>query len=441
MEINKSSIKSSIQYYVLVVLLYITTFEEPLEFSALPFLYGIFNICAVNAVAFVIVRSLYRLYKRKLRLQNVIALAGAALYLVSGYVGYLNNHFQSSNNTIISMFDNMRFWLLLVFFYCIFKDFDFKRYASRISTHMFIISGFFTVMVIIDLVFKIWPRQIFRFGIGSVQLFYAHPTVLAAHTAFVLCMLCALVRYNRHAIIFIPGRLITLFLTIRLRVIGLVAVTVLMIIFFVLLDQKLTLKNGIVMLITAVTIGGKRFVRAYTSPDALKVARGQFAHNSIKIAKEYFPFGSGMGTFGSRIAQRFYSPLYYKYGMTTTLGMDPIWPAFACDTFWPMILGETGVIGLIGYVCMIAVLFIKVQSLRKCSVWLYIGAMTALAYEMLETTGALAFSDVTAVSLALVLGLIFAIRKDPEPGKELLQGILKDSILGFVQKKPTGDHD
>ena len=148
-----------------------------------------------------------------------------------------------------------------------------------------------------------------------------------------------------------------------------------------------------------------------------------------------------MGTFGSRIAQRFYSPLYYKYGMTTTLGMDPIWPAFACDTFWPMILGETGVIGLIGYISMIAVLFIKVQSLRQCSVWLYIGAMTALAYEMLETTGALAFSDVTAVSLALALGLIFAIRKDPEPDRELLQGRLKDIIIGLIQKTRTGDHE
>ena len=441
MGIDKSSLKNSIQYYVLVVLLYFTTFEEPLEFSALPFLYGAFNICAVSAIIFVIARSLYRLYKRRIKLQNIIAMTGAALYLASGYIGYLNNHFQSSNNTIISMFDNMRFWLLMVFFYCVFKDFDIKRYATRLSTHMFIISGFFTVMVIIDLIFKIWPRQIHRFGIGSLQLFYAHPTVLAAHTAFVLCVLCALVKYNKYAIIFIPGRLITLFLTIRLRVIGLVAVTVLMIVFFVLLDQKLTLKNGAVMFLSAIAIGGKRFIRAYTSPDSLKVARGQFAHNSIKIAREYFPFGSGMGTFGSRIAQRFYSPLYYKYGMTTTLGMDPIWPAFACDTFWPMILGETGVIGLIGYISMIAVLFIKVQSLRQCSVWLYIGAMTALAYEMLETTGALAFSDVTAVSLALALGLIFAIRKDPEPDRELLQGRLKDIIIGLIQKTRTGEHE
>ena len=122
MGIDKSSLKNSIQYYVLVVLLYFTTFEEPLEFSALPFLYGAFNICAVSAIIFVIARSLYRLYKRRIKLQNIIAMTGAALYLASGYIGYLNNHFQSSNNTIISMFDNMRFWLLMVFFYCVFSN-------------------------------------------------------------------------------------------------------------------------------------------------------------------------------------------------------------------------------------------------------------------------------------------------------------------------------
>ena len=61
-----------------------------------------------------------------------------------------------------------------------------------------------------------------------------------------------------------------------------------------------------------------------------------------------------------------------------------------------MILGESGVLGLAGYVCMVAVLFVKIQSLRKYSVWIYLSAMTALAYEMLKTTGALAFSDVTS---------------------------------------------
>ena len=50
--------------------------------------------------------------------------------------------------------------------------------------------------------------------------------------------------------------------------------------------------------------------------------------------------------------------------------------------------------------------------------------MTAVAYEMLETTGALAFSDVTAVSIAFVFGLIFGMEYTQE-SSEFLKGAFR----------------
>lgn len=413
-----------IRLSILTVLLYTLTFEEALEFSALPFLYGFYSLCAMAAVPLFFFDTVRKLIKKSCLTNNYIAVAAGIVYAVSGLIGYSHYHYQSLSNTLISIFDTMRFWLLIFFFYKLFKGFNIEKYASHIVTHVEVISVFMTAAVIADMIFHIWPRQVHRFGLGSIQIFYQHPTNLAVHCLFLLCMLCLLTRFYKRTFFFMPLMLFNLFMTLRLRILGLVAVFIMMVIFFVLFDWKLTWVNGTAMAGGAFLIGGKRFIRYYTSPEALTMARGQFAYNGWKIAVAEFPFGAGNGTFGSRVAQRFYSPLYYKYNMYRTAGMDPIWPAYACDTFWPMIMGETGFLGLAAYLVMVGWLFLKVQRLRARSVWIYLAAMTAVAYEMLETTGALAFSDVTAVSIAFVFGLIFGMEYTQE-SSEFLKGAFR----------------
>ncbi len=426
-----------IQYAVLVLLFYLTTFEEPLEYSAMPFLYGIFNICALFAVPLIIgtvvfdalqaVRTSRASSVRQAVKPYALPAFCVVIFVICGLIGYAHFHYQSLSNTWNSIFDTMRFWLLLCFFYVLFRGFDLKSYVKPIFTHAAVISGFMTAAVVADMIFHIWPRQVRRFGIGSIQIFYSHPTNLAVHCVFLLCILCLLAAWEKKALYFMPALLFDLFMTLRLRILGLILVILLMFVFFVLLDQKLTWLNGTAMGVGAFLIGGKRFIRYYTSEEALTMARGQFAYNGWRIGVANLPFGTGAGTFGSRVAQRYYSPLYHKYGMTNTVGMDPIWPAYACDTFWPMILAEYGFIGLACYITMVLLLFVRIQKLRTCGVWIYMAGMTGFAYEILETTGALAFSDVTAVSLALLFGLVFAMKKEPAED-EPLRGMLREQI-------------
>ena len=137
------------------------------------------------------------------------------------------------------------------------------------------------------------------------------------------------------------------------------------------------------------------------------MARGQFAINSLDIAKNNLPFGSGFGTFGSRLAQLHYSPLYFKYKMAETLGMSPDHPAYACDTFFPCILAESGWLGLVAYCGMILTLFIFIlQSQKKndrsqISYYAVFTALILLSYELLETTGTLAFSETYSILIAI----------------------------------------
>lgn len=63
------------------------------------------------------------------------------------------------------------------------------------------------------------------------------------------------------------------------------------------------------------------------------------------ILWDYFPFGSGLGSFGTAAAAKEYSPLYYKYKLSRIWGMSPDNPMFLADSFFPT-LAEYGVVGI-----------------------------------------------------------------------------------------------
>lgn len=65
-----------------------------------------------------------------------------------------------------------------------------------------------------------------------------------------------------------------------------------------------------------------------------------------RIIWEYFPFGSGMGSWGCAAAADYYSPLLYKYHMNTVWGCTPEWSSFVADAFYPT-LAQLGVVGIV----------------------------------------------------------------------------------------------
>ena len=61
--------------------------------------------------------------------------------------------------------------------------------------------------------------------------------------------------------------------------------------------------------------------------------------------KDYIPFGSGLGSFGTAAAAKEYSPLYYKYNLNEIWGLNPENPMFLADAFYPT-MAEYGIVGL-----------------------------------------------------------------------------------------------
>lgn len=80
--------------------------------------------------------------------------------------------------------------------------------------------------------------------------------------------------------------------------------------------------------------------------EAEAMARPATYETGIKIMfKDYIPFGSGLGSFGTAAAAKEYSSLYYKYQLNTIWGLNPENPMFLADAFYPT-LAEFGIVGL-----------------------------------------------------------------------------------------------
>ena len=77
-------------------------------------------------------------------------------------------------------------------------------------------------------------------------------------------------------------------------------------------------------------------------------SRPAMLFTSGQIFYDYFPFGCGLGSFGTFASAEYYSPIYEMYGLNHIWGLSKNMPIFICDAFYPE-LAQFGIIGAILY--------------------------------------------------------------------------------------------
>ncbi len=94
--------------------------------------------------------------------------------------------------------------------------------------------------------------------------------------------------------------------------------------------------------------------------DRSNIARVVLYETSFKILIDYFPFGVGFGKFASPTTQQYQSKIYADYGIDNVYGLsygEYDGGLFMADTFWPMIFGETGILGTVLYILILSYCF------------------------------------------------------------------------------------
>lgn len=134
-------------------------------------------------------------------------------------------------------------------------------------------------------------------------------------------------------------------------------------------------------------------IRDYVEQGAT-TARSIMHADMINVATSHFPFGAGLGRFGSYFAGVEYSPEYssrgyeYIWGLSTHTGNS----TFLTDTQWPVVIGEGGFVGAVLAVVGLLVMFV--------SLWRAIGS-DDLAVRWLGLSGVGMFVVLAVASVGL----------------------------------------
>ena len=91
---------------------------------------------------------------------------------------------------------------------------------------------------------------------------------------------------------------------------------------------------------------------------------------------------------------------------------------FLSDTFWPIVIAQTGWLGLFSFCLAIISMLIYIIQSRKSDVYYFWVALSIMAHEIIASFAESAFFHPTAMAEFLLLGLITSIHEFPREEKK-----------------------
>ena len=337
---------------------------------------------------------------RKSTLQIALALVG---FVTCGLVANLYFQYQPAGLVMKDLYTNLKFFLAVAAGYELF------RYArpekELVLRHTKCCVALLFVLLVADCCVGLFPNGGLRYGMTVRYLIFGHATYLAAACVFLLAVL--MMHYDHRNRWYVAMGLLVLASTLRGKALAAAAVFV-GILWRILLQKK---RPGVHHFLLAGAAGlciAWNQVSFYYVELAGESARSVLLLTALRIMKDYFPFGTGFGTYGSDVAREFYSPVYVRYGFLRLYELQRDSDFFS-DTFWPIIMGQTGIAGMICYVAALGRLFAKALRVRFTDRNAYGAVLFVLSYLLISSTSEPTFCNSVSIPLAMVLGgTIFA---------------------------------
>ena len=198
-----------------------------------------------------------------------------------------------------------------------------------------------------------------RYGIGSFKFIFSFNfQYIAVYMLFFGILVCNTKMRNKEKIYYYAMAIISLVLATKAPPI-MFSIIFIGLAFYFKKHERLSpivIITGVIILIVAGWFQIETYILNENAPRRL------FFEYAFKTANNYFPLGSGFGTFGSDQAARNYSQLYYQYGFNKLFGMTPEDGSFLSDTFWPMAIGQFGWVGGILYISAYIMIFLSFKN-------------------------------------------------------------------------------
>ena len=137
-----------------------------------------------------------------------------------------------------------------------------------------------------------------------------------------------------------------------------------------------------------------------------RFAKSLMTGSALQIALDYFPIGTGFGTFGSTYAKQYYSPVYMIYGLADHPELGENSRLYLTDQFWPILLGENGVLGTIIYCGLLLLLFAQIQRVFYYQKKKYFLLIYLYVFLLMTTFSEAGFMQPMVMIYAVVMGIL-----------------------------------
>lgn len=296
-------------------------------------------------VLLVLIAAVY-LYEGKFLMpkKDLIIFASIALFYVI-YSFFI--HSNTAKGILIDTSVQLKPYIAFFVFYYLGVHFSFKK--KKILRFMLI--GLFIISFLVTIV---------GFGIGdlvgAMKLVYHHPARFASALVLVALYYLYATEYKlKNAIFFIIIISLALFSG-KAKTFGFYAAAVFtLLIYYYKIKLRFDIKTVflVVLLLSLIIIAAwdKFFFYFvdFSMDDEESLARPFLYYTSFLIFIDYFPFGSGLASFGTAASGSSYSDIYYQYDLNGIWGLNPDYPFFVSDTYYPS-LAQFGVFGLILFI-------------------------------------------------------------------------------------------
>lgn len=333
---------------------------------------------------------------------NNVEICGMLCFAVLVFIGILSNYESQIQNDAkaicIDMFACIKFVIVYFSGLVVMKDRHslYMVFCGEIKC----LIAFMVPFAILNQFIDLGMRFDERYGIFSFQFLFTHPATFAEILGGFILVLLVDSRRNRF---WIAVCWILLCMSLRSTAIAFAACVIILNMNGT--SKRVHLAQLSLMLLAAVYLGWSQF--QYYFFTTVGSARAQLTAVSVEIANRFAPLGSGFATYASNITAQpgYYSPLYYQYGLNMVHGLVPGDISFLSDTFWPIVVGQFGWIGLVLFCAAIAFLiFGRTRFCKKNMVTDKIGLLFFI-YLLLASVGSTAFFHPASVLLTICFTL------------------------------------
>jgi hypothetical protein len=280
----------------------------------------------------------------------------------------------------------------------------FKNTSKLLEYSIYVLA----IIALVNVRFRLFQYSYgIRFGIRSSALFFSHPTELSF---FIIISYLLIIFYSSwknekvNLLLLTSASTIVLLIAGRSKALGFAALCIGLLI-LIKSFKKIKLAYLIPLIPVSLYIVAPRIRSELLRPQA---ARGTLYSTAVKIANDFFPLGSGFGTFGSEISRRYYSELYDIYAISHVRGLSRAMPRFITDTYWAMIIAEGGWISTVFILAVLTAIFI--QALRaKLNYLSRFAVMGIITYTLMSSIAEPIYSSYKSAGIFIIISLIVSI--------------------------------